>query len=390
VKIVPAQKLGHTPDHRNCPACQGKELLHELCLSPDLVFSEAFKIWINDRVIKDASGHWTKANFVSERTADDLRQYARALGKFFDRLELREISNGHLHAYQRARALNSLLVGNEERKPWEERAGANLIRREVQMLIRVLRAAGVWNEDRREALELVSPVESDVQRALSPNEQQVWMRAAASRPEWRVIYSWSVVALQTTAATNEMRSLRLGDIFLERGTMQIRTEGAKNRFRVRTIPLQTPEVNWALEELIERAGRMGSTLPMHYLFPIHVTRDRYDPLTPMTKWGLRKPWDDVQKETGLDWFTPYGLRHTAITRMAERGVPIQVIMSFAGHISPRMQQHYTAISQQAMRRWAATAFAGAEIPLLMHGSTAAALEGYEKADPPAPISRRRA
>jgi len=353
-----------------------------------MVFSEAFKVWINDRVISDASGHWAKANFVGERTADDLRQYARALGKFFDRLELEEITNGHLHAYQRARALNSLLVGQVEMKPWEERAGANLIRREVQMMIRVLRAAGVWSEDRREALELVSPVESDVQRALSPDEQRIWLRASASRPEWRVVYCWSIVALQTTAATNEMRSLRLGDIFLERGTMQIRTEGAKNRFRVRTIPLQTPEVNWALQELIDRAGRMGATLPMHYLFPLHVTRERYDPLKPMTKWGLRKSWDAVQEETGLDWFTPYGLRHTAITRMAERGVPIQVIMSFAGHISPRMQQHYTAISQQAMRRWAATAFAGAEIPLVMPDSTFTSLQASTPEKPAPPIARR--
>jgi integrase len=369
---IPPRKLGHTPDHRNCPACQGAEPLEDLPgLLPQMTFADAARIWIDDRVIKDTSGRWTKAHFVSKRTEDDLRQYARALGRFFGQLTLGEIENGHLHAYQRARAANSLLVNAEMVAPWEEQAGANLIRREVQMLIRVLRSAGLWSEERRKALDLLHPVESDVKRALSPDEQHAWLTAAAKRPEWRIVYCWSIVALQTTAATNEMRALRLGDIFLDHGTMQIRTEGAKNKFRVRTIPLQTKEVVWALNELIDRARRMGASLPMHYLFPLHRTREKYDPMQPMTKWGLRKPWDAVQEETNLSWFTPYGLRHTAITRMAERGVPIQVIMSFAGHISPRMQQHYTAISQQAMRRWAATAFAGADMPLVMDFGQAA-------------------
>jgi len=62
---------------------------------------------------------------------------------------------------------------------------------------------------------------------------------------------------------------------------------------------------------------MGASGPHHYLFPIHVTGDRYDPLRPMTAWGLRKPWDAMRSATNLDWLTPYDLRHTAITRMAE-------------------------------------------------------------------------
>jgi hypothetical protein len=38
--------------------------------------------------------------------------------------------------------------------------------------------------------------------------------------------------------------------------------------------------------------------------------------------------------------------------MAEGGVPIAVIMAKAGHISPKMTQHYTQISAQMQRRWA--------------------------------------
>jgi len=42
--------------------------------------------------------------------------------------------------------------------------------------------------------------------------------------------------------------------------------------------------------------------------------------------------------------------------MAEAGVPIPVILSMAGHISTRMQQHYTSISEFAKRRAVEAAF----------------------------------
>ena len=341
----------------------------------------------NDALIEPFHGIPEALHYVSKRTERDLRQYARAAGKFFDALRLDAIHAGHLREYQKARALNLISEatpgGTRDVRPWDLPAGANLIRKEVQTVIRVLKAAGAWTEHHEDAFELVATVESGTQRAMTPEEQHRWLRVAGSRPEWRIIYTWSIVALQTTAATNEMRSLRIGDIFLSQGTMQIRSEGAKNKLRIRTIPLQTPEIAWAIGEPQERAAKLGATGPHCYLFPLHITADRYDPLKPMTVWGIRKPWDAVKSASGLDWVTPYCLRHTSITRMAEAGVPIQVIMSFAGHISPRMQQHYTAISMRAKRRWMAAAFAGAEMPYTPGmGYTFAP---PQPADPAAPI-----
>jgi integrase len=397
LSILPTSKAVHTTGHIDCPACSRALTLDDGCsLSPVLCFRDAFKVWLDRRVIENA-GAWSKVRYISERTERDLRQYARAAGKFFDDLRLEQIHAGHFREYQKARAFNVLVVseagGARETKPWQGIAGANLIRKEVQLVTRIMRAAGAWSQEHEETFELVGPDEKDVARAMTPSEQQQWLRTAASRPEWRLIYAWSILALQTTASTNEMRALRIGDIYLGQGTMQIRSEGAKNKFRVRTIPLQTPEVVWALGELLERAKRFGSSQPHHYLFPFHIANDQYDPLRPMTVSGIRKPWDAVRSATGLD-FTPYGLRHTAITRMAEAGVPIQVIMSFAGHIRAEMQQHYTAISMQAKRRWAAAAWAGAEMPFapgagLSFGPPAitAAAPRIEQVEPAEPILR---
>lgn len=380
--------VAHTPGHIDCPACRWALKLQDSELLPCLTFRDAFKVWIDRRVIDApviAFSAVKRPQFISKRTEKDSRQYARAAGIFFDKLRLEDIHLGHFREYQRARATNQLAVedaaGRRQVQPWKGVAGANLIRKECQVVIRVMRAAGAWHSDYDEQLELVDAVESDVPRAMTPAEQHKFLVTAASRPEWRAVYCYAIVALQTSASTNEMRALRLGDLFLDQGILQIRTEGAKNRFRKRTIPLQTPEVVWALGELIERAKRLGANGPQSYLFPFHVTGDRYDANRPMTVSGIRKPWEAVRTAAALDWLRVYDLRHTSITRMAEAGVPIQVIMSFAGHISPRMQQHYTAISMQAKRRWAAAAWAGAEMPFAPGFSGIAQPEVVEGAMP---------
>jgi integrase len=46
----------------------------------------------------------------------------------------------------------------------------------------------------------------------------------------------------------------------------------------------------------------------------------------------------------------HDLRHTFITLMAERGVPLPVVQSMVGHMSARMTRYYTHISSQAARQ----------------------------------------
>jgi integrase len=67
----------------------------------------------------------------------------------------------------------------------------------------------------------------------------------------------------------------------------------------------------------------------------------------MSNSGIKKAWDQVRKAADLPWLRIHDLGHTAITLMAEAGVPIPVILSMAGHISTRMQQHYTSVSEFA-------------------------------------------
>jgi hypothetical protein len=145
-----------------------------------------------------------------------------------------------------------------------------------------------------------------------------------------------------------MRKLQRADINLEQGVLQVRNKGAKNHYRVRTIPLDE-EAMYAAERLLEIADEKGSRVPMHYIFPFRRGYLEYHPDRPMTEFGLWKRFDEVRKAANVPWLRIHDLRHSAITRMAEAGVPIAVIMSMAGHISQRMTQHYTAVSQSAKR-----------------------------------------
>jgi integrase len=69
----------------------------------------------------------------------------------------------------------------------------------------------------------------------------------------------------------------------------------------------------------------------------------------MGETGLRKQFDAVRIAAGVPWFRFNGWRHTAITRLAEAGVPIATIMQRSGHVTMKMSEHYTHISEQAHR-----------------------------------------
>lgn len=343
-----SNKLQHTLGHADCPACKWARALPTESIAADLAFEQAFEKWIDNRVVRH-DGLTTDARYISPRTEWDYRQYARALSRFFGGVPLKEIHAGHFREYHRGRAFCDHSVAK-----WDKPAGANRIRKEIGLLVRVLKSAGCWSEELEREFVPLAPVHSDVKRALTPEEQTQFLRVAGSRQRWALIHCYAVLALQTTASTNELRALRLADIDLFQGTIQVRAANAKNKYRIRTIPVVTLEARRSLQRLVSRASQLGCGQPSHYLFPLRLSRSECDPCTPMSDSGLKKLWAEVREAAGLPWLRPYDLRHSGLTRMAERGVPVHVMMAYAGHLSMRMQQHYVSVSSASMREWAET------------------------------------
>lgn len=321
-------------------------------LTKEMKFPEAFNIWLSHLLI-ESNGQRTDASYIAPKTEQDYRVCGRALKKFFGLLTLEDIHPGHLMEYQNARAICDQTAAN-----WAKPAGANCIRKEIALLIRILTAAGLWSDEKKRCFIRLRKVEKDVPRALTPDEQHRFLHLGASCADYRFVYCYTILGLQTTASAGELRKIRLGDVMMRDRFIQIRAKSAKNKYRIRTIPLVSEEVVWALEWLIERARELGSIMPNHCLFPFFSSKGaKYDPVRPMSESGLKKRWHEVRSAAALPWFKPNNLRHTALTRMAEAGTPVSVMMSFAGHISPRMTQHYTTISQQAKRGWAEAVWA---------------------------------
>lgn len=328
-----------------CPACASleSEMDNLPRLSPAMMFADAAEEFVKlfELQIPNSNAH-----FLKKRSIDDLRQYTRALSRFFGPWDLSQISAGKIHTYYKLRA-----SGGDGEIRWDKRANANKIMQEVRFLVRVLKRAGAWTAEHDANFQPLKHIEADIPLALSPDEQNLWLAVSAQSPEWILVHLYSLLAFATAANHIEMRQLKLRDTNLLNEYIEIRSKSAKNKYRIRTIPLDSDsQALWALERLRERARTLGSVEPHHCLFPFRFDNGTYDPARPMSVHGLNRRWRQVRAKTGLKDFNPKDTRHTAITRWAESGMPIHTIMSMAGHIDERMQGHYIHISEQAKRK----------------------------------------
>jgi integrase len=128
-----------------------------------------------------------------------------------------------------------------------------------------------------------------------------------------------------------------------------------------------------MERSVELVGRS----PEFFLFPARLVRNHFDGSRHMSETGMRKQFEAVRGAAGVPWFKFNGWRHTAITRMAEAGVPIATMMARVGHCAPKMTAHYTHISMQAERMAMASMAPAKKGPISIEAiRTRKALAGY--------------
>lgn len=357
-----------------------------LCsFSADLGFKEAARRWLAARSIEPTVGH--RGRYIRENTHDSYRHYIDSLTLFFQDMPLKKIHVGHLAQYQRAR-----LAGADPfiryRRPQDKKAhtladGSTVppkgktpcpakpkkINQELGLLKRLMMLGNAWTGEMEKLYEpLLEEEEEFIPRALSPQEQKHWLTVARSNSRWHTVLWYSMLAFGTCLSTDEERAIRLGDINLFQGVLVIPRGKVKQRSR--TIELVGADVLWALEQLMTQAAERGSKEPQHYLFPWRDAPEKFDPTKPMSESGIKKAWQEVRDASRLTWFRQYDTRHTAITRLAEAGVPIDVIMSRAGHVSLKMQKHYTHISRAAQRQWIEHAYSSGFAPQSYQGGPA--------------------
>lgn len=333
----------HTIDHNNCPACKASNVAlqaEKIGLS-SLPFAEARKFWTLLRA---------QSTSLKERTHETDANYLKQLGKFFDKIRLRDITPGHLRGYQIARLHNLVRVAGAEVHPWTKAAGHSIINHELSVLQRILEHCRLWARLKPYYFPLPTPKWSPRQ-ILSEADEQRFFAAASADPECGLAYWVAAITTNTSASGIELRGLRLRHIFLrdagDISEIYVPEDAVKNDSRPRKIPLN-PLAKWAIEQCYKRALRLGSCEPDHFIFPYRDRRkNAYDPERPPSRWVFRRSWSKLRAATGFPNVKPHDFRFLCVTKMLENGVDPEAVRAVAGHVSQRMVEYYAKHRREA-------------------------------------------
>ena len=248
--------------------------------------------------------------------------------KYFQTQSIAAISTESLLGYREWRAKTGV--------------GAAILNMEMGTLRRILKRAKRWHLVGADLKPLRE--RHTLGKALMPEDKARLLQIARQKPEWQAARCAMILALNTTMRGCELRGLRWRDIDFEARTLTI--ERSKTEAGERMIPLNTDALA-ALWELRQRASIVGEILPVHYVFPA-CENCHFDPTRPQKSW--RTVWRKLTRAAGLPGLRFHDLRHHAITELAESQANNEIIMSIAGHVSPRMLHHYSHIRLEAKRR----------------------------------------
>ncbi len=372
----PIQTSEHAIPHVNCAVCERAREVTLCRLTSDLPFCDAAALWLESRTLSPLARG--RGRLIRPTTEQSYRRYLASLGLVFGQMRLDQVHLGYLREYQEARLAGAAPWFVRYRRPQDARprrfrdgsqlpakgktpcpVQAKKVNQEISILKMILRRAGCWTEEMDEYYEELAVDDGELRRIPTPYEQARWLDIAASRAEWALVYWYSIAAFDTSLGTNEMRSLRVGDVNIPHRTVSVPAAGAKNRYRQRIVTIDTAEALDAFCNLLRRAADLGSTDPLHYLFPFRTPGSRarftgetcdFDPGRPMTVTGLRKPWESVRRAARMEWFSMTDTRPTALTRMAEAGIAPEIMRAKAGHVDDRMMRHYVRIYEWVVRQ----------------------------------------
>src|SRR5262249_16552376 len=211
----------------------------------------------------------------------------------------------------------------------------------------VLKSARLWHrfaEDYKPLKNLKPPVG----QALTAEQQERLFTLAKSRPAWLFAYVASTLSFYCGMRACEIKALRWQDIELDNALPRVRRSKRPAGWRSPTLNATCLDV---LRYLRGQSAALGFAQPEHFVFPWHGRNKKIDPTRGMTSW--RTAWRNIRKAAGLAQVRFHDGRHTAITTLAEKGLPDWVIQAQVGHVAPEMMKTYSHIPRQALNEPAA-------------------------------------
>jgi integrase len=277
---------------------------------------------------------------ISEATLNSEKYRLQHLPRIIGNKRLHEIKNCDLDNYITARL-------NEGMNPWS-------INKEVMLWRMILKKAKLWRRlaDDYQALKTHA---SDIGIALTREQLHNLAEAAAMNEDWKAAFYGSVLAANTGLRGGEIKKLKISAVDLEKRQLRVKRADAKTDASARFIELNR-DATEAASRLVTRANLLGATGPDDFLMPKCLSNVSHGPQKGLRGYSPKQhqvywdtAWKSLTEEAGLSGLRFHDLRHTFITQMVERGVPLGVIQTFVGHISTRMVRHYTHISTGAAK-----------------------------------------
>jgi len=323
-----------------------------------------------------AAEHWfeNRKKTVAPETWRIDKQRLERLKERFAEKQLMQITSDDISDYQMVRL---------------ENVSPSTINSEIKVLRMILKTAKLWAALGDSVTPLREP-RGGPGRALSAEQEKDLFETAMKDENASAVYYAAIVAANTTTRGCELKRLRRRDVDTANRTICIRRESTKTDAGCRVIPLNE-NATWAMDRLLDRAEKLNSTKPDHYIFPgfpFRRTKDAethkgsgYDPTRHQVSW--RTAWRNLLKKAGLPHIRFHDLRHHCITRLAEAGIADQTLMAIAGHVSKAMLDHYSHVRIQA-RRAAVAALENSQQTPAQPAKTSTQMSTQNKIDPQNP------
>jgi integrase len=293
--------------------------------------------------------------FIEERKADvspgqlkGWKTNASTLAEYFKDARLDQITNEQITEYKNHRLASNLKRRLGKVKP-------KSVNNELATLRLILKRADQWFRV-RDKFKMAKVNTWREGRALSDEHQARLFSVAQSKESYRWGYALLVLGYYCGMRPCECFGLQWRDIDWNPKNPLLEIRRSKTQAGFRNPSLNSICLE-ALTALYERAKGLDMAEPDHHVFPYHPKgrwrHDRvpFDPTRPMTRY--QNVWDAIRKEAGLEevWF--YDGRHTARTKMAEMGLPDEVMDAQMGHVSKTVGKRYSHIRREALRKAAA-------------------------------------
>jgi integrase len=228
--------------------------------------------------------------------------------------------------------IEAMDVARYQQKRLDQGTAPKTVNLEIGTLRQILKRGGQWArlQADEEKVDMLA-TQDDIGRAITPEEEAALLKACAESRS-RSLLTFVTLAIETGARYNTIRTLKWGNVDFERRCLKWgkdKTEAGTGR----VIPLSQR----AVATLGFWATYFPDRKPKHHVFPTEQyggAGNDFAPkaynTNPSEPTGSNKvAWREAKKRAGIE-VRFHDLRHTAVSRMLNAGVPIPKVAKIVG------------------------------------------------------------